>query len=344
MKIAIGISGLSMYDAMSNDAFGMGELFNRIGHQVTYYVDNPTINKPNILPFREAKPKDIDLYIYHGWCSDEGVQLFQKLNCRKIVKYHNYTPLHFFKNEYDIYLVNKAKEHIGILVNHDEIWVDSTFNGEGLKELKRDIKYDVVPPYNQVDVLIAEPDLTRIFRLDETSTNILMVGRVVNHKNILLGIDAFNTYLQYNYNANLLISGEHDIEYSELVKTRINELILNDKVFVMHKTSLCMLKALYNMSDLLLITSKHEGFCVPIVEAMALGLPVLLTNRETSLPYTGGDAVGYSESEEPKFIAKGIKRIIENREHHIKAGQERFNSKFSNKVIDSIILKLLYRC
>ena len=68
------------------------------------------------------------------------------------------------------------------------------------------------------------------------------------------------------------------------------------------------MKALYLTADVLLVTSLHEGFCVPLVEAMGLRLPVVAVPT-AAVPYTGGDAARYADAD-PAAIAERIREVL----------------------------------
>jgi glycosyltransferase involved in cell wall biosynthesis len=69
----------------------------------------------------------------------------------------------------------------------------------------------------------------------------------------------------------------------------------------------------------------YEGFGIPVIEAMAAGVPVL-TSNVTSLPEVGGKAVLYADPASVESIAEGIKQLAENedlRNDLIQKGLER---------------------
>jgi glycosyltransferase involved in cell wall biosynthesis len=69
------------------------------------------------------------------------------------------------------------------------------------------------------------------------------------------------------------------------------------------------LRALMASAAALVFPSLHEGFGLPVVEAMTLGLPVI-TSRRTALPEVGGDAVLYADPESAHDLALQIDRIL----------------------------------
>jgi glycosyltransferase involved in cell wall biosynthesis len=100
--------------------------------------------------------------------------------------------------------------------------------------------------------------------------------------------------------------------------------------------------ALYRTADALLITSEHEGFCVPIVEAMSLGVPVVAVPH-TAVPDTGGSALRYAEAD-PEQLAMAIKELLadgHHREEQVLAGWHRYEQHFSPAAIEMRFWQLL---
>ena len=102
------------------------------------------------------------------------------------------------------------------------------------------------------------------------------------------------------------------------------------------------LKALYLSADALLVTSDHEGFCVPLVEAMSLGVPVVAVPH-AAVPDTAGPAARYADAD-PAALAGAIHEVIADggaRERHLLAGRERYDERFTSAAIGRRFLELL---
>jgi O-antigen biosynthesis protein len=65
----------------------------------------------------------------------------------------------------------------------------------------------------------------------------------------------------------------------------------------------------YRSADMLVIPSVHEGFCLPLIEAMACGLPVIAA-RAGAMPETVGDAGLTFEQDDPSDLARSVKRTL----------------------------------
>ena len=62
-------------------------------------------------------------------------------------------------------------------------------------------------------------------------------------------------------------------------------------------------------SDVLVITSRHEGFGVPVLEAMTIGLPVV-ANRAGALPEVVGDGGLLVDAADPWALAAAVARVL----------------------------------
>jgi glycosyltransferase involved in cell wall biosynthesis len=69
---------------------------------------------------------------------------------------------------------------------------------------------------------------------------------------------------------------------------------------------------LFRMSDLLIYPSLYEGFGIPVLEAMKLGVPVI-TSSTTALPEVAGEAALLVDPEDTEDMAGGMSRILVDR-------------------------------
>jgi glycosyltransferase involved in cell wall biosynthesis len=172
---------------------------------------------------------------------------------------------------------------------------------------------------------------------DDWSTTILCVGRLVPNKNLPLAVAAFADYRQrFNPHARLVLAGDQPVEYyANEVRACIDALDQSGHVFVTGKVSNAQLKALYLVADVLLVTSRHEGFCVPLVEAMGLRVPVVAVPA-AAVPYTAGDAARYAAADAVE-LAEELDAVLSDeseRERQTHRGWERYDERFSTAAID----------
>lgn len=132
---------------------------------------------------------------------------------------------------------------------------------------------------------------------------ILFVGTISRHKNIHGILKAF-LKIHDKIPHNLIIAGEEVpvLQTTKEMKECLN-LIPPDRVEFTGFLSDDRLIKLYNESDFFVFPSFYEGFGLPPLEAMACGLPVLVSNV-TSLPEVCGDAALYCDPYANDDIAK----------------------------------------
>ncbi len=165
---------------------------------------------------------------------------------------------------------------------------------------------------------------------------LLYVGNQKPHKNVEAFVTAFAAS-KLAEDFDVLLTGA----LSESVARTVVLYGLEDRVRALGLVAEVDLPALYRGAYALVMPSRYEGFGLPLVEAMASGVPVLCSNR-TSLPEVGGDAVEYFEPDNFESFLFGLERITvtEIREKRIALGLERAKqfqwSNVATRVSDSI--------
>ena len=89
----------------------------------------------------------------------------------------------------------------------------------------------------------------------------------------------------------------------------VNQLGLSDSVIFTGHIKFDEILAYYRLADVFLCMSEHEGFCVPLVEAMYFDVPII-AYRSTAIPDTLGGCGMLLESKHPKVVAAAIHQII----------------------------------
>jgi len=350
MNIIVFTPTLVRGDAVSHDVLSMVDALRRAGHAA--HASASWINDGiEAIPLGDAverlKSAD-DLLIYHHSIGlEEAVTLYDRLPCRKIVKYHNVTPPHFFAgiNKEVMRGCQLGLDQLGRLLDGCEaVWVDSDFNGRDVQQHRPGMPYEVLPPFNQMDELLAaEPELTSVGLYDDWLTNVLVVGRVVPNKNALLAVDAFAEYrAKHDRHSRLILVGDvAQNKYCDRVIARIRELQLSRHVVITGKINQRQLKTLFMTSQALLTTSSHEGFCLPLVEAMGLRVPIVAVPT-TAIPDTAGDVAWYAEAT-PAAIAERLNDVRvrdREREDRLNSGWQRYREMFSNEMIEQRLMVL----
>lgn len=345
MRAGIVIPTLVRGDAVGNDAIGMADHLRRRGVEVLFFNNGTPSPEPvlRVEDLPDVLTNRDDLLIYHHSIGFEpGVRAVERSVCRrKAVKYHNVTPPEFFRdtNRKVARGCEQGIEQVGRLADTDAVfWTDSVYNGEHVQQFRPGRPFHELPPFHHADELLAlEPDSRAVFGMDDWATTILAVGRVVPNKNLPLAVAAFAEYRRrFNRHARLVIAGDQPVaEHATLLKETIEREGQSGHVYVTGKVSNAQLKALYLVADVLLVTSKHEGFCVPLVEAMGLRVPVVAVPA-AAVPYTAGDTARYADAD-ALAIATQIDDLLTgetDRELQIDSARTRFDEKFTIEAVN----------
>ena len=151
--------------------------------------------------------------------------------------------------------------------------------------------------------------LARERRVGEGNQMILSVGVLQTRKNTLNALRALEM-LPERYR--LILAGGNGYG-SETIHEYIRCQGLGPRVQVQGYVSWEDLRVLYQSANVLLFPSWEEGFGLPVLEAMANGLPVV-ASRTASLPEVGGEAALYIDPHDPQDIAEKVRRAVEDSE------------------------------
>ncbi len=144
----------------------------------------------------------------------------------------------------------------------------------------------------------------------EGGTDILFVGRVVPSKAQHDLVKALWAYRRlYDPHARLhLLGGTSSYEYNKSLQEFVDDLGLARAVRIAGEVSDAALAAYFAVADVFLSLSVHEGFGVPLVEAMSAGMPVV-TLDAGAVSETAGDAALVLESTDPSYVAAALHRV-----------------------------------
>ena len=137
---------------------------------------------------------------------------------------------------------------------------------------------------------------------------ILTVSSFRPQKNTLRLIEAYSQLRKRRVKHKLVLVGRKLSPYSD-VQQLIQRLELENEVIVTEYVSDEKLPAIYAGADLFVFPSFFEGFGIPVLEAMACGLPVVLSNV-ASLPEAGGEAGYYVDPYSVDEIAEAMHNVL----------------------------------
>ena len=156
------------------------------------------------------------------------------------------------------------------------------------------------------------------------SRSIVFVGAMEPRKNLLNLVKAFRIVHSKEPDVSLVIAGRRGSAYP-LLKKNIDKNRLHARVKILDYLSSRDLKRLYRAGTLFVFPSLCEGFGLPLLEAMASGMPIAASER-TALPEIAGNAALYFDPEKPEEIAFRILELLGDgdlRRKYIESGRKR---------------------
>jgi len=199
---------------------------------------------------------------------------------KRIVRYHNITPPHFVDPSQRANL-ERGHRQIAAIAGVDEVWPISPFNGRSLAamgfavDLAKTLPMPFAPLTGRIDP-----------RAKAGPIIIAFVGRIVPAKGVHVLLDAFDLLMARGYDdVELEIVGSTYIRgYASAIRERIERSGRKNARFL-GKLSARQLARAYERASILAMPSFHEGFCVPVTEALQAGaIPVV--SDTTALPET----------------------------------------------------------
>jgi glycosyltransferase involved in cell wall biosynthesis len=314
------LATLGYGDAIGHEALGIRRALRQAGYTSDIIVEtadprliDETIDYRDMVGVVSAD----DLVIHHFSIGSRASRTMFALPCRMILVYHNITPPEYFLGVHD-YLVRQCfhgrRELTAYRHRVDLALGDSEFNRQDLAAVgfNPTAVLPVIPDFDHVDTA---PDTQTLDEYDDDMTNILFVGRLVPNKrpdNLIRYFHAYKTL--YNPRARLIIAGAYG--GFDLYLTQLHDLIARlgvRDVVITGQVSDAELSALYDVADLFLCASEHEGFCVPIVESFYTGVPVL-AYAATAVPATMDGGGVLFETREPRVVARLMHDVLSSRE------------------------------
>ena len=164
-----------------------------------------------------------------------------------------------------------------------------------------------------------------------------IVGRLSEQKNPLFALKVLNAVLEKIPDACLVYVGGGEME-SE-IREEIHRLGLKDKVILTGSRS--DVERIYSAPDVMIMPSLYEGFPVAAVEAMASGLPIVLSDHITK-EFSFGTAVRYLPIDDPVLWARAVEELMQlpgREQRQSEAREHGFDIHDTASMLESIYLK-----
>ncbi|WFT80313.1 glycosyltransferase [Methylobacterium sp. CB376] len=306
--------------------------------------DDRLSDRLNLIEEIDANPDDI-LLVHHSMGHDL-LPLIEAIDCKKILVYHNITPPEFFEP-------GGALRHYAALGLHQlqdlrrfapVAIADSAFNAAELVRRGYDSPV-VIPLLRDFTEIRTRPFNQRLQQLSEPRYQLLFVGRICANKGQIHLVDFMKRYRDaFDHPLFLTLVGHRgDGErYADDLLREIARSGLQDRVQVTGHVSEEDLYGHYRTADAYVSFSEHEGFGVPLLEAMAFDLPVLAFDT-AAIGGTLGTAGIRLATTSPEELAAGLRRLFTDGPYRraVKRAQRRRLQDFARDTVAQALMAFL---
>ena len=339
-------------DAIGDSARRVRGLLRNLGHQSDLYamtIDDDL--RGDVIPWTDAGATRGDLTIFHFALVSPMTSAFARLTSGRVLQYHNVTPAHFFAG-YDAAIFRLAmlgREDLKSLVGHTDLaFGDSEYNRQELESLgfTNTGVFPIAVDTGRITGAPRRPALETVLA-EEGWRNFLFVGRIVPNKKIEDHIKLAEHYKRYvDEQYRFIFVGKTDAtpRYFAAIQEMLERYRMPAGRFIFTGPVPDEdLATYYRMASAYISLSEHEGFCVPLLEAMAADVPVM-AYAAAAVPDTLGGAgvqfapkdlehaaellgeLAYNDTLRAQVIAGQRRRLADFGDERIRSELERLTS------------------
>lgn len=317
MRVYQVLDALDFGDGVSNDVIHLHEMLDEL--QVDNMIYSKWWNekvKEYTNDIEQCHPQKDDLVIYHFSGKSHILEFVTSFPCKVIIRYHNVTPPHFFKssNPEGYKSCTEGLDQVSFIAKtFPYIWGDSQFNCNDMISYGAKPEHmRVLPIFMDLDRLESAPiDKKLDASLKQGEDYILFVGRVAPNKCFEDILEIFECYHRFHdATSKLILVGNDacDQGYTQKIKKKLNQLSCKQNVIFTGKVSDTQLYTYYRNASAFVCMSEHEGFCIPLLEAMYFQIPVVGYNS-CAIPDTMGKSGVLMYKKDPAQIASLLHEI-----------------------------------
>lgn len=309
-------AGSAPGDAITNSMFLIQRLLQRLGCESEIFVKYRAPELADRLRLMDELPQHPNyVLVVHHSMGFSGFERVAMTPAAKILIYHNITPAEFFPDD--------TSMQRDIALGHEQLrrWqpfisaalADSEFNAVELRRLGYDPVHSCALLFDIEEMLAEHVNTTA----REEPFTVLFVGRIVPSKGQVDLVDAFAAFQKaFGKPCRLVLIGRNDAgtNYAGEIRQRASQHGIGDRVHLTGPVTDLELHDWYRRADLYVSLSRHEGFGVPLVEAMAHRIPVLAWPAG-AVPYTLDGAGVLLTDRSPQAVAAAMLRLATDATH-----------------------------
>ena len=322
-KLTIYAPDIHEGDAVGNHCIGVAKLASRLGFSVKLYAknysyDSQDITIKSIERFLNEVSSDEFIFVSYS-IFDPCLERILRLPNRKVCYFHDVTPPNLLR-EHDpatAILCEMALQQLSSLSEFDVFISNSEQSASLLKKAGINDRINVIPPVFGNSFIFSKK-VGQIRKSGLETINLLSVGRVVPHKRIEDSISVLSklSVLDGGKYRLRVVGSIPNKEYFKFLINRARKLNVLQYVTFCGMVSQIDLDYLFESSQVLISMSDHEGFCIPILEAMYLGIPLVLKKG------TAADEFAATVAMNVRDVEGAVEEILSHLENN--NGLERF--------------------
>ena len=350
MRVHQWVPAAHLGDAIGDSARRVRAMLRAMGHESELFaltIDDEL--RHDVRPFADPEARRGDVTIFHYALPSPMSAAFAALPHGRVLQYHNVTPARFFAS-YDpslFRLATIARHELASLATATDLALgDSPYNRRELDDLAFP-RTGVMPIAVDTDRLTKaapQPVLEEI--LDDGLVNFLFVGRIAPNKKIEDHIKLAEQYKRYiDAYYRFIFVGRYDVvpKYYASIRALLSEYkMLEGRFIFTGAVPDSELAAYYRAASVYISLSEHEGFCVPLVEAMAMDVPVLAYSAAAVSDTLDGAGVQFAPKD-LEYAAEllGMLAFDEHPREEIIAGQRRRVMDFAEPAVRAQLATLI---
>ncbi|HYH99214.1 glycosyltransferase [Hyalangium sp.] len=303
-------------DATGQAALHLQLLLRRMGHFGELYAGEVGSGLESLAhPLSALRPAPDDLVLYHHGIASQLSGTLMHLSCRRGLVFHNISPARFYTGTPLAEALTSGRAQLAAMAPFVELAIGvSDFNSAELRAAGyRNVH--TVPLFIEPERFAqASADPALLQRLQGPGPTVLSVSRVAPHKRFedLLALHA--ELVRLRPQARLLIVGGYE-PGSRYFKSLQRTAKTLPGVHFLGRLSHSELVAAYRSAQVFVSMSEHEGFGVPLIEAMAAEVPVLAFGAAAVPETLGGAGIAF-DRKHFSFLAELVVEVTENRDLH----------------------------
>ncbi|OJA26974.1 glycosyltransferase family 4 protein [Burkholderia ubonensis] len=294
MRIFVAAPDIFVGDAVGNHCLGVARAARRLGLDVRTFARAFDGDVEPIEGLFEEIRDDDTLFVSYS-IFDSTLERLLALPGRKICYFHGVTTPDLLREFEPVTadLCARSIEQFPLLDRFDVLLANSYWTAQSLAPYLDIGRVRIVPPVS-ADMPIFHRQRTP--RVSRGPLNLLTVGRVVPHKRIEDAIDVLALVRRAGCDARLTVVGsEPNRTYSSYLAAHAREFGMDSDLTFTGMVDEQQLFSHFDAADALLSVSLHEGFCVPVLEALSLGLPTIVRSGTAASEVGQGAAVMFDD-------------------------------------------------